>query len=125
MNGSMALVMAVLAEIFAAPLVSLYVNAEEAGVMAASISFVRIQSLFMPILAWIWLLNSTLRGMGRIKETMVSSFVELGSKIGFSAGLPILMGYTGIWFAAPLGWILGALPSLYFYLKGDWEKRLR
>ena len=125
MNGSMALVMAILAEIFAGPLVSLYVNAEEAGVTAASISFVRIQSLFMPFLAWIWLLNSTLRGMGRIKETMVSSFVELGSKIGFSAGLPILMGYTGIWFAAPLGWILGALPSLYFYLKGDWEKKLR
>ena len=118
------IIASVLVKAFAAPLVSLYIKTDEALVREASLSFVRIQSWFFPFLGWIWLYNSSLRGMGKISITMISSFVELFSKIGFSLLLPIYMGYTGIWFSAPLGWILGIIPSAAYFYSGRWKKAL-
>lgn len=62
--------------------------------------------------------------MGKINISMVSSVVELCSKIGFSLLLPIWIGTTGIWFAAPIGYILGIIPLLIYYYSGRWKKLL-
>lgn len=123
--GGLSALACVIVLIFQEPLVLLYVKPEETAVVEASLSFVRVQAWFFPFLGWIWLYNSTLKGMGKIGITMVSSFVELGSKIAFTLILPIWMGYTGIWYAAPIGYILGLLPDLIYYYSGRWEKKLR
>ena len=62
--------------------------------------------------------------MGKISVTMLSSFVELASKIGFSLLLPLWFGYTGIWYAAPIGWLLGMLPDVVYYHRGRWQAAL-
>ena len=72
----------------------------------------------------VWLYNSTVKGMGKINISMVSSVVELCSKIGLSLLLPIWIGTTGIWFAAPIGYILGIIPLLIYYYSGRWKKLL-
>ena len=70
----------------------------------------------------IWAVNSTLRGVGQVNITLVSSVVELASKIGLSLLLPFAFGsigmaeYLGIWMAAPIGWVLGLIPSFFFLL---------
>jgi len=38
--------------------------------------------------------------------------------------LPIWIGTTGIWFAAPIGYILGIIPLLIYYYSGRWKKLL-
>ena len=89
-----------------------------------SLEFIRIQAWFFPFLGWIWLYNSTVKGMGKINISMVSSVVELCSKIGLSLLLPIWIGTTGIWFAAPISYILGIIPLLIYYYSGRWKKLL-
>ena len=101
--GGLSFFAGVLTLIFAEPLVSLYVKPNETEVIAYSLEFIRIQAWFFPFLGWIWLYNSTVKGMGKINISMVSSVVELCSKIGLSLLLPIWIGTTGIWFAAPIG----------------------
>lgn len=124
--GGITLVACGLSQIFANFLVGLYVKPEETAVIEASLSFVRIQSCFFPFLGWIWLYLSTLKGMGKIFITTISSFVELFSKIGFSVFLPMIFGsYVGIWYAAPLGWILGIIPNAIYYYSGKWERELK
>ena len=110
--------------IFSELLVSLYVKPNETEVIAYSLEFIRIQAWFFPFLGWIWLYNSTVKGMGKINISMVSSVVELCSKIGLSLLLPIWIGTTGIWFAAPIGYILGIIPLLIYYYSGRWKKLL-
>ena len=122
--GALSLVSCGLSLCFARPLVTLYIGAQETAVVSTAISFVRIQACFFPFLGWIWLYNSTLRGLGKISVTMLSSFVELASKIGFSLLLPIWFGYTGIWYAAPIGWLLGMLPDVVYYHRGRWQQAL-
>ena len=61
--------------------------------------------------------------MGKIPITMASSFVELGCKIQGALLFPIALGYTGIWFAAPVGWILGIIPVAVYFFSGIWEPK--
>ena len=86
--GGLSFFAGVLTLIFAEPLVSLYVKPNETEVIAYSLEFIRIQAWFFPFLGWIWLYNSTVKGMGKINISMVSSVVELCSKIGLSLLLP-------------------------------------
>ena len=122
--GGLSIFAGALTLIFSELLVSLYVKPNETEVIAYSLEFIRIQAWFFPFLGWIWLYNSTVKGMGKINISMVSSVVELCSKIGLSLLLPIWIGTTGIWFAAPIGYILGIIPLLIYYYSGRWKKLL-
>lgn len=108
---------------FGRPLALIFVDASETVILEAALDMLRIEAIFMPALCTIWLYNSALRGMGLIKPTVVSSILELASKIGFSVGLSRFMGPTGIWLASPLGWVIGlAMSAGYFYF-GKWKQK--
>lgn len=108
---------------FGRPLALIFVDASEKVILEAALQMLRIEAIFMPALCTIWLYNSALRGMGLIRPTVISSILELASKIGFSVGLSRFMGPTGIWLASPLGWVIGlAMSAGYFYF-GKWKQR--
>ena len=109
--------------VFGRPLALMYVRAEETAILEAALSMLRIEAIFMPALVTIWLYNSALRGMGQIRATVISSILELASKVGFSVVLSRMIGYVGIWYASPLGWVIGlAMSAGYFYF-GKWKQR--
>lgn len=114
--GGLALLSTAVMLIFARPLALIFMDEPSAYVLDASVSMIRIEAAFFLALGAIWTVNSALRGMGIIKVTLASSVVELASKIGFSICLPIFMGYTGIWLAAPIGWVLGLIPPAAYLL---------
>lgn len=122
--GSLTLLAFALSQIFANGLVGLYISKDEVAITAAALKFVRIQSCFYPFLGWLWLYNSTLKGMGEIMYTTLSSVIELTCKIALSLLLPIWLGYTGIWLSAPIGWILGLVPGVAYYYSGKWVKKM-
>lgn len=103
--------------IFARPLALVFMESPSEYVLEAAVSMVRIEAMFFWALGGIWTVNSALRGMGKVKATLVSSIVELTAKIGGAVLLPIWMGYVGIWLSAPIGWVLGMVPSLFILLR--------
>lgn len=108
---------------FGRPLALMFVNADETVILESALEMLRVEAIFMPALVAIWLYNSALRGMGMIKITVISSILELASKIGFSVGLSSFMGPMGIWLASPLGWVIGlAMSAGYFYF-GKWKQK--
>lgn len=109
--------------IFGDKLALLFVKAEETKTLTAALKMIRIDAGFMPMLCLIWLFNSTLRGMGIIKPTVVSSLIELCAKIGLSFLLSHFFGYIGIWLAAPIGWVLGLIPSAGYYYFSGWKEK--
>ncbi len=122
LSGLIALSMTVML-LFARPLALLFVNGDQAAILSSSVQMIRIEAVFLPALGAIWLFNSCLRGIGAVAPTVISSVVELLSKIGLSLLLSSLWGSTGIWFAAPVGWVLGLAPSMLYYFFGGWMKR--
>ena len=117
----LALISSVIAIIFAKPLALIFMDQNSPDfnpdVLEAAISLIRIQSSLFIALGAIWAVNSTLRGIGLVKVSLASSIVELSSKIGFSILLPLILGYIGIWMAAPIGWVLGLIPSTIYLIR--------
>ena len=102
----------------------LFVDGSETKILSVSCTLIRIEACFYPALGLIWLFNSALRGLGEVNVTILSSIVELCSKILISVLLSKAIGPTGIWFAAPVGWVLGLIVSAGVFYKGRWEKKL-
>ena len=121
MVGALSIISTAVSWMFGNQLILLFVKAEEISVIKSAGEFIRIQSLFFAALGWIWLYNSALKGIGDIGITVLSSFVELGSKILLSIFLSKAFGYIGIWYAAPIGWVLGIIPSAIRYHSGAWR----
>lgn len=118
--GGLALLSTVIMLIFAKPIAMIFMDSSAANtefVLEAATAMVRIEAALYVALGSIWAVNSALRGIGAVKITLVSSMVELASKIGLSLLLPIFLGYIGIWMAAPIGWVLGLIPSLFFLFR--------
>ena len=108
---------------FSRELALLFVDRSEPVIIENAVNMIRTECMFLPALGLIWLMNSCLRGMGFIKPTVISSFVELLSKIGLSILLSSLFGPIGIWYSAPIGWVLGLIPGTAYYFFSGWRKK--
>lgn len=121
--SGLAVVSSVVMSLFAEPIAQIFMEEKNATVLSGAVSMIRIEAILYVALGAIWTVNSALRGIGAVKITVVSSIVELASKILFSLFLPIALGYVGIWIAAPAGWVLGLIPSTLYLL--HWFRKCR
>lgn len=120
----LSVVAAVLMLFFGKYVAMLFLDGGETEILSIACELIRIEAFFYPALGMVWLYNSALRGIGAVKPTIVSSVAELCCKIVISLTLSRVLGATGIWFAAPIGWVLGAAISIAVFYRGKWEKRL-
>ncbi|ADG70324.1 MATE family efflux transporter [Brachyspira murdochii] len=79
--------------------------------------YLRISSLFYPFLAIILLYNNSIRAIGNAFIPLMSGIAELIIKVGGSVFLSIPFGYVGIWFANPVGWAIGIIPTCIYFHK--------
>lgn len=54
-------------------------------------------------------------GAGKMAEFMASTFTDLILRVVLAVILSGLFGAVGIWTAWPVGWLVGATVSLFFY----------
>lgn len=92
-------------------------------VVGVGMSFLRTVSPFYVVIAAKLVCDGVLRGTGSMKEFMIATFSDLLVRVGVSYLFAYLFGYTGIWWSFPLGWMVGALLSCGFYLKGGWKHK--
>ncbi len=69
------------------------------------------------------IVDGILRGAGLMKEFMISTFLDLLLRVILAYALSPVLGTLGIWISWPIGWVLAAGLSLYFYRKGNWSKK--
>lgn len=111
--------------ICAEPIISIFVEKDQSkqaiGVGAA---FIRTLSPFYFLVMFKILTNGILRGARDMRDFMIATFSDLILRVIFSYLLAPLFGYSGIWWAYPVGWIVGAGLSVTFLLRGRWKKQL-
>ena len=106
---------------FGRQLALIFVKAEEAEVLSNALDMIRVEAAFLPALGVILMYNFTLRGIGFIRPAVISSLVELVCKVGLSVVLSRIFGSVGIWYAAPIGWVVGLCFSATFFYRGKWK----
>lgn len=112
--------------IYFEPIIKVFLRSDdmylEAVVQIAG-DFLRFVPLLYPFIALIWLYNYTLQGLGKVKVPIISGIIELVSKIVLPYVLGQALGYMGVWYGYPLCWILGWIPSAFYYHSGRWHNR--
>ncbi len=119
MGTLVALVITVAALLFGRPVLSLFVTgdaAQVAQVVEIAYEYLKIMSLFLPILYWLYVYRSVLQGMGDTVVPMVSGMVELAMRCAAVLLLPRIIGERGIFWAEVAAWFgadLVLIPAYY------------
>lgn len=116
MVAGLAILSSAIVLLFARELASLFLSDSGSEALVQATDMIRMEAMLYIALGIIYTLTSTLRGIGVVHITLVSGLFELISKIGCTLLLSPIMGTRGIWLAAPLGWVLGILPSLVWLI---------
>ncbi|WP_346895153.1 MATE family efflux transporter [Clostridium sp. UBA7503] len=108
--------------IFAPKLIGLFVDSRESiNVINVGTEFLRTLAPFYLVVGLKMVCDGVLRGAGAMKDFMFATFSDLILRVALSFILASIIGYSGIWWSFPLGWIIGTALSVYFYYKGTWK----
>lgn len=103
----------------------LFVGAEETGVIAAGVLFLRIVAPFYVVISLKLSADGVLRGAGAMGPFMISTFSDLILRVvlAYVFSLPLAMGAAGIWMSWPVGWAIGTAASVLFVRSGIWKRK--
>lgn len=102
-------------------LIRLFMNADSAVALDTGIQFLKIVSPFYFVVCLKLTTDGLLRGSGAMRYFMIATFSDLILRVGLGYVLAVPFGSTGIWFSWPIGWVIGTMMSLYYFVKGVWK----
>ena len=112
------LVLSLLIFVFAAPLMSLFIDAGETAVIAGGVRYLRIEGAFYALIGILFLLYGLYRALGRPGMSVVLTVLSLGTRVVLAYTLSSVpfFGVTGIWWSVPIGWLLADAFGAGYYL---------
>lgn len=94
---------------FARPLMLLFVQPEEAEVLAEGVRYLRVESAFYWGIGFLFLFYGLYRAVCRPGVSVVLTVISLGTRVALAYALAGPVGVVGIWAAIPIGWVLADL----------------
>lgn len=101
--GCCALVSAVVG-IFAAPLLTIFIDPSQSDVMAVGMHYLRTEGLCYVGIGLLFLLYATYRGLERAGMSIVLTVISLGLRVVLAYWLAPSWGLDAVWWAIPIGW---------------------
>ena len=104
--------------VFAAPLMPLFVEKSETGIILEGVRYLRIEGAFYCGIGCLFLLYGLYRALGRPGMSVVLTVISLGSRVALAYGLSAVpfIGVTGIWWSVPIGWALADITGILYYI---------
>ena len=69
--------------------------------------------------------DGVLHGAGAARTFLISTLLDLLSRVVVAFILAPFMGYWGVWISWPIGYLIGTAFSVIYYLRGDWKTAKR
>lgn len=118
------IIISIVVFLFGDVLISLFVDqSANAGVYKVGTEYLKVVSIFYFLMSLMFVTNGVLRGSGDMRAFLVSSMVNLFSRVTFAYMLSSLLGYTSIFWAIPIGWSIGTVISIIRYRTGKWQTK--
>lgn len=115
LSAAFSIVISLLVNLFAHPLMQIFVKASEMEVIAIGVQYLRLEGSFYLGIGWLFLLYGYYRAVKRAEMSVVLTVISLGMHVAlaylFSA---TALGVAGIWIAIPIGWALADMTGLFF-----------
>ena len=124
--GAVSLGMTAVFEVFAEPIIRLFLSETDGDVtraLAVGAEYVRVVGACLVVFSAFMLIKATFKGSGDmswfILTTLLSFFIRLVVTVGFAGRF----GVDVIWWGFNLGWIISLLLSIVRYVQGGWKKK--
>ena len=124
--GTIALCMTVLLEIFAEPVIRLFLSEADGDItqaLSVGAEYLRVVGACLVVFAAYMLVKATFKGSGDmswfILTTLLSFFIRLLVTVGFAG----TFGVDVIWWGFNLGWIISLVVAVLRYVQGGWKKK--
>ncbi len=100
---------------FGATIAQLFIDADEADILAQVQYYLTFSAFFYPTLAVIFLYRNSLQGMGFSNSAMLAGIAELLPRAAAALWLTEPLGYLGVCLGPTLAWVLADLVLLPLY----------
>lgn len=106
-------------------LIALFVKAGEPSVIKQGAQYLTIVSIFYVMAGVMFITTGMLRGAGDVIPSSVSTLVSLGIRLvaTYILSAHTKLGYLGIWWAIPIGWLFGMVVAVLRYKEGSWVNK--
>jgi putative MATE family efflux protein len=122
MSVSISILVSLIMIFFGHSLMSLFTK--DANVIAIGAEYLIIVGSFYAVFSIMFSTMGVLRGAGSTIIPMIASILALWVvRLPLAYYLSDEIGYTGIWWANPIGWFIGLFIVLGYYLSGRWKTR--
>lgn len=102
----------------AKPLMQIFVDANELGIINAGIQYLHIEGAFYIGIGLLFFFYGLYRALGKPEMSLVLTIISLGTRVVLAYSISPYVGVTAIWWAIPIGWILAdATGFIYFMIK--------
>ena len=111
--------------LFAAPLMSVFVDAGNAAVIAIGVGYLRIEGAFYAGIGILFLLYGYYRAVNQPGMSVVLTVISLGTRVALAyllSALPAL-GAVGIWMSIPIGWVLADTVGILYGIRQNKAQR--
>lgn len=99
------------------PLVNLFMDSDANKALDVGVQFLHIVVPFYLVVSVKITCDGVLRGVGAMKQFMASTFSDLILRVSLAFLFSAKWGIIGIWCAWPVGWAIGTVFSVVFYIK--------
>lgn len=106
--------------VFAAPLMSIFIDSAQTQIIQAGVHYLRIEGACYIGIGMLFLLYGYYRAVERPAMSVVLTIASLGTRVALAYALSATaLGVTGIWLSVPIGWALadGIGIGYYFFLQ--------
>lgn len=111
--------------VFAAPLMSIFIDPAQTQIIQAGVHYLRIEGACYIGIGVLFLLYGYYRAVERPAMSVVLTVASLGTRVALAYALSATaLGVTGIWLSVPIGWALadGIGIGYYFFLQKQGRK---
>ena len=112
------IVISVLVCAFAAPLMGIFIDPAQTGIIAAGVQYLRIEGACYIGIGVLFLLYGYYRAINQPGMSVLLTIASLGTRVALAYLLSATpLGVTGIWLSVPIGWALADAIGIGYYLK--------
>ena len=105
-------------------LISLFISDPTPFSVKTGCEFLYILSPFYFVAVLKLVSDGVLRGSGAIRYFLCGTFADLILRVILAYIFSCYFGSVGIWLSWPIGWIVGAVISIFSYIRGVWIKKM-
>ena len=112
------LTISLLVVLFAKPLMYIFIDSSETAIIAAGVTYLRIEGACYIGIGILFLLYGYYRAVNKPLMSVILTIASLGTRVALAYALAPLptIGVIGIWAAIPIGWVLADVIGIGYYV---------